>query len=414
MSRFVGGSQLIALRIAQQLGRRVVLRSPVRRISQKGGRVTVESDRYTVKCKRVIVAIPPTLTGRIDYHPILPPERDQLTQRYGQGTLTKVAAVYDKPFWRDKGLTGQAVSTDGLVSATFDDSPPGRVAGRHLRLRRRRHARAPTAHVAPDDARDSVLGEFAAFFGDEAQQPDGYFDTRWTNEQWTRGCPVGIAGPGTLLAYGDQLRQPVRRASTGPGPRPRPTGTATWTARCARASAPPRRCWTSCETRADDRAARRRRGRRGRRACAGAPALGHPHARGRPAARASPRAPTSRPTAASTRAPTTTRPATPCPRACSSTWPTGRCCAPGRSAGQDLSQAHGVQVATSDAQRPARAARQGAGARDPARPAHGRADAPTRRSPTCRCAARRPAHRRCATRRRWPTTARGARTARCT
>ena len=208
MWRLVGGSQLIALRIAQQLGRRVVLRSPVRRITQKGGRAIVESDRYTVRCKRVIVAIPPTLTGRIDYHPILPPERDQLTQRYGQGTLTKVAAVYDKPFWRDKGLTGQAVSTDGLVSATFDDSPPGGSPGVIFGFVGGDSARA-YSRLAPSDGRDKVLGEFATFFGDEARQPTAYFDTRWTNEQWTRGCPVGIAGPGTLLAYGDQLRQPV-------------------------------------------------------------------------------------------------------------------------------------------------------------------------------------------------------------
>jgi monoamine oxidase len=208
MWRLIGGSQQIALRIAQQLGRRVVLGSPVRRIVQSRGRVTVTSDRYTVRCKRVIVAIPPTLAGRIDYHPILPPERDQLTQRYGQGTLTKVAAVYDKPFWRDKGLTGQAVSIDGLVSATFDDSPSsggvgvlfGFVGGDSARSYQR---------MAPNDARDKVLGEFATFFGDEAKSPTAYFDTRWTTEQWTRGCPVGIAGPGTLLAYGDQMRQPV-------------------------------------------------------------------------------------------------------------------------------------------------------------------------------------------------------------
>ena len=38
----------------------------------------------------MIVAVPPALAGRIDYEPILPFERDQLTQRYGQGTLTKV------------------------------------------------------------------------------------------------------------------------------------------------------------------------------------------------------------------------------------------------------------------------------------------------------------------------------------
>jgi monoamine oxidase len=211
MWRFAGGSQQIALRIAAQLGRRVVLRSPVRRITQSGGRVTVASDRYSVNCRRVIVAIPPTLAGRIDYHPILPPERDQLTQRYGQGTLTKVAAVYDKPFWRDKGLTGQAVSIDGLVSATFDDSPQGGgvggvgvlfgfVGGDSARAYQR---------LSPQDGRDKVLGEFASFFGDEARNAKDYFDTRWTTEQWTRGCPVGIAGPGTLLAYGEQLRAPV-------------------------------------------------------------------------------------------------------------------------------------------------------------------------------------------------------------
>ena len=72
----------------------------------------------------MIVAVPPTLAGRIDYEPILPFERDQLMQRYGQGTLTKVAAVYDRPFWRDAGLTGTALDTGGPVSATFDDSPP--------------------------------------------------------------------------------------------------------------------------------------------------------------------------------------------------------------------------------------------------------------------------------------------------
>jgi monoamine oxidase len=208
MWRLVGGTQQIALRIAAQLGPRVVLRSPVRKIVQKGGRATVTSDRYTVKCKKVIVAIPPTLAGRIDYHPILPPERDQLTQRYGQGTLTKVAAVYDKPFWRDKGLTGQAVSIDGLVSATFDDSPQSGAPGVIFAFVGGDSARK-YQRMSPQEGRDAVLGEFASFFGEEARTPKDYFDMRWTTEQWTRGCPVGIAGPGTLLAYGDQLRAPI-------------------------------------------------------------------------------------------------------------------------------------------------------------------------------------------------------------
>ena len=125
MSRLIGGSQAVPLAIAAQLGAgRVVMSSPVRRITQTGAGAVVEADTVTVKCSRVIVAAPPTLAGRIDYEPILPFERDQLTQRYGQGTLTKVAAVYPRPFWRDAGLTGTAVASGGPVSATFDDSPP--------------------------------------------------------------------------------------------------------------------------------------------------------------------------------------------------------------------------------------------------------------------------------------------------
>ncbi len=104
--------------------------------------MTVYSDRVTVKAKQAIVAIPPALAGRIEYEPLLPFQRDQLTQRYGQGTLTKVAAVYDTPWWRAEGLNGTAVDTGGPVSATFDDSPPDasceQGTGRHLRLRGRR------------------------------------------------------------------------------------------------------------------------------------------------------------------------------------------------------------------------------------------------------------------------------------
>jgi monoamine oxidase len=209
-SRFVGGSQLIALRVARKLGRRVVLRSPVRRIVQSRSGVRVESDRMTVRAKRVIVAIPPTLAGRIDYAPILPPERDQLTQRFGQGTLTKVTAVYDRPFWRDDGLTGTAVATGGPVNVAFDDSPPdgrpgvifGFVGGDEARAYNR---------LSPGARRAAVLSSYVEFFGKQAAHPRAFFDTRWTNEEWTRGCPVAIAGPGTLLAYGDRIRKPVGR-----------------------------------------------------------------------------------------------------------------------------------------------------------------------------------------------------------
>ncbi len=209
-SRFHGGSQEIAFRMANRLGRRVHLNRPVRRIDQDRSGVRVHADGLTVRARRAIIAIPPALAGRIDYHPLLPFQRDQLTQRYGQGTLTKVAAVYPTPFWRANGMTGQGLSATGLMSATFDDSPPGGrpgvlfgfVGGDQARL---------YATLSATEKRRRILDQFAEFFGDAARRPTAFFETAWSGERWTRGCPVGIPALGALTAYGPYLRAPQGR-----------------------------------------------------------------------------------------------------------------------------------------------------------------------------------------------------------
>jgi monoamine oxidase len=208
--RFVGGTQEITNRVAAGLGHRVVLSSPVRRIANAGNGVTVHSDRMTVTAKRVIVATPPTLAGRIQYEPGLPFARDQLIQRYPQGTLTKVAAVYPTPFWRDAGLTGTVLDTGGPVNASFDDSPPGGSPGVLFGFVGGDNACRYNA-MSPADRQSEVISQFATWFGAQAAHPTAYFDTSWSEEVWTRGCPVGIPSLGTLLAYGPLIRRPVGR-----------------------------------------------------------------------------------------------------------------------------------------------------------------------------------------------------------
>jgi monoamine oxidase len=210
MWRFFGGAQLIAKRVAKRLGKRVVLKAPVRRIVQRRNRVIVDSKRLRVRARRAIVALPPTLAGRIEYRPDLPFQRDQLTQRLPQGTLIKVTAVYDRPFWRDAGLTGTAVSTDGYVSATFDDSAPDGSPGVIFGFVGGDRARAFSQQSAAD-RRAAVLAQFVQFFGAAAGSPSNYLESNWSTERWSRGCPVGIAGAGLLTAYGPALRAPVGR-----------------------------------------------------------------------------------------------------------------------------------------------------------------------------------------------------------
>jgi monoamine oxidase len=210
MFRFVGGSQILCEKLAQRLGRRVVLRSPVGRIVQGRRGVRVDSKRLTVRAKRVVVTAPSVLAARIDYTPELPEGREQLGVRLPQGRLVKVTAVYDRPFWRDEGLNGTAVSFNGPVNVTYDDCPPdgspgvlfGFVGGDEAR----RFVTLPAAQ-----RRAEVLKNLTDYFGPQAGSPREYLETNWVSERWSRGGPTGIAGPGTLLSYGPALRRPFGR-----------------------------------------------------------------------------------------------------------------------------------------------------------------------------------------------------------
>jgi monoamine oxidase len=210
-SRVVGGSQELGKAMARALGRkRLHKRSPVRKIVQRKGRVHVIADRVEVKAKRAIVAIPPVLAGRIDYHPAMPAARDALTQRLAQGSLTKVAASYPKPFWRADGLNGAVLSTDGLVNATFDDSPQDGSPGVIFGFVGGDSARS-FGELGEAARRRRILAEFATYFGEEAMHPSEFFYTEWPEQRWSRGGPVGIYPPGLMTTYGHAIREPVGR-----------------------------------------------------------------------------------------------------------------------------------------------------------------------------------------------------------
>jgi monoamine oxidase len=210
-SRFVGGSQLVSVKAAEELGKRVVLGAAARRIMQSSSGVQVSCDgALTVKAKRAIVAVPPTLAGRIRYDPPLPALRDQLTQRVPMGSVIKCEAVYDKPFWRDAGLTGQAVSDASPVRITFDNTPPEGSPGVMLGFIEGTAAREYTRKPA-SERRAAVLNNFATYFGEPALNPTAYYEMNWSTEPWTRGCYTGYMPPGVLLDYGTALRAPADR-----------------------------------------------------------------------------------------------------------------------------------------------------------------------------------------------------------
>ncbi len=208
--RFVGGSQVVPRALAEKLGPSVRLRAPVRRIEQHGDRITVLADGVLVTAAHVVVAVPPALAARIVYEPGLPGARDQLTQRMPMGSVIKCNVVYDRPFWRDEGLTGQAGGDGGPVSITFDNSPPAGTPGVLVAFLEGAHARH-LARVAPDERRRAVLASLVDYFGPSARDTVDYVELDWSEEPWTRGCYGAHCPPGVWTQYGRALRAPIGR-----------------------------------------------------------------------------------------------------------------------------------------------------------------------------------------------------------
>jgi monoamine oxidase len=206
--RFVEGAQNLAVKAAAELDGEVVLGSPVRRIEHGSDGVTLRADKATVNARRVIVAIPPTLAGRIVYDPPLPGFRDQLTQRFPMGACVKCMAFYEEPFWRAAGLSGSAVSDPGPLSIVFDNSPPEGSPGIIVGFLEGRWARQ-LGRATEGERRTAVLDNLARLFGSRAASPDRYLERNWADEEWSRGCYVGYTPPGVLTAYGPAIRAPV-------------------------------------------------------------------------------------------------------------------------------------------------------------------------------------------------------------
>jgi monoamine oxidase len=204
--RFKGGSQSLSKKMASDLGDVLVLSSPVKKIDDSGAeRIEIESKRVRVSARRVVVAMMPADTCRIEFAPALPAARLGLAKGWKGEPGFKVNVVYAKAFWREDGLSGLAVSDRGPVGVTFDNSPPSGSPGVLVGF--------VDKGKLPKDApgrRQAILDDLVALFGKEAKEPTDYFENDWSREEWTAGCvsplPVKL-----LTEFGTALRVPVGR-----------------------------------------------------------------------------------------------------------------------------------------------------------------------------------------------------------
>ncbi|HHX6561892.1 FAD-dependent oxidoreductase [Pseudomonas aeruginosa] len=207
-TRIVGGSQVLSIKMAEALGNKVRLACPVRRIvGWDRDIVELHTDQGIIRARQIIAALHPALCNQITFDPPLPEGRAQLQRLWpSHAPMRKTVHVYERPFWRDKGLNGQVTQADGPLILSFDNSPPDGSVG--VLAAFVRTAQLPQEATR---AKDTLSAIYAQALGKEALHPNQFHDHDWAKvDPWTLTC-VGSIPPSFLTRWGRYLKPAVGR-----------------------------------------------------------------------------------------------------------------------------------------------------------------------------------------------------------
>ena len=197
--KFTQGAKVLVERLAEGLS--YELGCPVRRVMYGPGGVKVEAGEHAYRARSLIVAVPPAVLGRIVWEPPLPPVHQQLSQRMPMGSVTKVVAIYERPFWREGGWSGHFLRTQGAMRLGFDTSPLGGEYGQVTAFGVGPVARR-LLYLEPEARQAFYEREMTEVLG---QKPKYLYQKSWSEEPWVGGCYVGFFGPGGWRYFGQAL-----------------------------------------------------------------------------------------------------------------------------------------------------------------------------------------------------------------
>jgi len=202
--RFAGGPQQLATFLAGQVGRRAIrLRSPVLALRRARAGWELQVGGGTVHARTVVLTPARTALARLLFEPALPPGPAQVLQRQPQGSVVKLNAVYDEPFWRSDGLNGQVFALDGPVTPVYDNSPPGGRPGVLVAFLEANHGRRLFT-AGPGTRRGVVLEALTRYFGPRAARPRALHEQLWAAEPFVGGAYGTFSPPGAITALGPQ------------------------------------------------------------------------------------------------------------------------------------------------------------------------------------------------------------------
>ncbi|MYL34311.1 NAD(P)-binding protein [Pontibacillus yanchengensis] len=190
--RLTGGVQSLIDALAETIPSEIVeLETQVKKIQQnETGEVTVEAEladgkRERIPASSIILALPPRLVAQhIEFSPSLPPSlmadiENKPTWMAGQA---KVVAVYDRPFWRESGLSGYVLSGVGPLEEIYDASPNKGSGALFGFFGMPAEARKK---MGQDKTLQLVVDQLVKLYGNEAKNVKSIFYKDWSSDSET-------------------------------------------------------------------------------------------------------------------------------------------------------------------------------------------------------------------------------------
>ncbi len=190
--RIVGGSSALTDALAARLDpARVTCGAAADSITDQPA-VTL-ADGRVLTADRIVLALPPRLAAALAFAPALPHAEVLTRIPTWMGAHAKFVAVYDTPFWRAAGLSGDASSRRGPLVEIHDASPlDGSLGGLFGFV----GVPAAARHAAGDQVSGAALAQLAHLFGPDAAKPLAYRLEDWSAARWTATPADATPPPG--------------------------------------------------------------------------------------------------------------------------------------------------------------------------------------------------------------------------
>lgn len=135
-------------------------------VRENDGIKALVDGKAAIHARRAVLALPPRLTAGLSYDPTLPNaivDAMEAVPTWMAGQA-KAVAIYPTPFWRDQGLSGDAMSRRGPMVEIHDASPADASFGALFGF----IGVPPSGRVDDAALRDAVLQQFSRLFGGSA------------------------------------------------------------------------------------------------------------------------------------------------------------------------------------------------------------------------------------------------------